>query len=254
MARRHLFEFGDQPWLPSSLRDAMTSYLTAVLWMLGMDKRLIPIILQAVRESGADTVLDLAAGAGGLTDALVQSLEAEGLTTRVMLADLFPNQDALRDAATHPRVEAILEPQDARDVPKDRTGLRLMVNAFHHLKPDDARAVLESAHAAKQPIVILELVGRDLPWMVSMVLMPLLITLSSPLWKPFRLTHLLFTWVIPVLQGLIAFDGVVSCLRVYEEDDLAELTQGLEGFTWRVERPFLIPPLVRGTALVGLPR
>ena len=56
-----------------------------------------------------------------------------------------------------------------------------------------------------------------------------------------------------MLQGLIAFDGVVSCLRVYDEDDLAELTQGLEGFTWRVERPTLIPPLVRGIALVGMP-
>ena len=99
--------------------------------------------------------------------------------------------------------------------------------------------LLESAHAAKQPIVILELVGRDLPWMVSMVLMPLLITLSSPLWTPFRLTHLFFTWVVPVLQGLIAFDGVVSCLRVYDEDDLAKRDYGDEeciaarGSLWR---------------------
>ncbi len=253
MRRRHLFEFGDQPWLPRFFRDAITSYLTFVVRLTGQDKLLMPTVLNAVRESQADTVLDLAAGAGGMTPALVSALEEEGLQTRVVLTDLYPNQDALRAAADHPRVEAVLEPQDARAVPADRSGLRLMVNAFHHLQPDDARAVLESAHAAGQPIVIVEMVGREAPFILGMLFTPLGSTLTSPFWKPFRLTNLIFTWFIPVLQGLIAFDGVVSCLRVYDEDELMGLTQGLDGFTWRVERPELGNPVMRATALVGLP-
>lgn len=254
MGRRHLFEFGDQPWLPAFLRDAMTSYLTFAMRLTGHDKLALAPVVAAVRDSGADTVLDLAAGAGGITDPLVQALEAEGLQTRVLLADLFPNQDALKAAAAHPRVEAVLEPQDARAVPADRKGLRLMVNAFHHLQPDDARQVLASAHAAGQPIVILELVGREAPFILGMFFTPLGSTLTAPFWKPFRLTNLLFTWLFPVLQGLIAFDGVVSCLRVYDEAELKDLTQGLDDFTWRVERPELGNPRVRATALVGLPR
>ncbi len=34
---------------------------------------------------------------------------------------------------------------DALDVPAERPGLRTLFNAFHHLRPEQARAVLASA-------------------------------------------------------------------------------------------------------------
>ena len=159
MARSHLFEFGDQPWLPVFLRDGMTDYLRFAMRVTGHDKLVMAPILAALR------------------------------------------------------VEAVLEPTDARAVPQGQPGLRMMVNAFHHLRPDDARAVLEAAHRDRQPILIVELVGRELPFLLGMLGTPLISTLTAPLWKPFRLTNLLFTWLIPLIQPLIAFDGVVSCLR-----------------------------------------
>ena len=168
MARTHLFEFGDQPWLPSFIRDAMTDYLSFAMRVTKQDALVMPPIVAAVRASGTDRIVDLAAGGGGLTDCLVDTLKREGLDTKLLLSDLFPNTRALTELAErHPGVQAVLEPQDARSVPQDRTGLRMMINAFHHLRPDEGRAVLKSAHDARQPIVIVELVGRELPFIVE---------------------------------------------------------------------------------------
>ena len=50
------------------------------------------------------------------------------------------------------------------------------------------------------------------------------------------------------------YDGVVSCLRVYSPEELGELTDGLDEFDWRIERPALGNPWARATVLVGMPR
>jgi hypothetical protein len=47
-------------------------------------------------------------------------------------------------------------------VPGTLTGLRSVFNAFHHFNPREARAVLESAVQAWQPIGIFEIPERSL--------------------------------------------------------------------------------------------
>ena len=47
---------------------------------------------------------------------------------------------------------------------------------------------------------------------------------------------------------------MVSCLRVYSEDELMALVDGLTEFTWTVERPPLGNDMTRATVLLGLPK
>ena len=101
--------------------------------------------------------------------------------------------------------------------------------------------------------MITELVGRSVPFILGMLFAPVLVTLTAPFWRPFRITNILCTWCIPLLQFLIVFDGIVSCLRVYSPRELTELTRGLNEFEWNIKRPALGNPMIRATVLVGMP-
>ncbi len=46
------------------------------------------------------------------------------------------------------------------------------------------------------------------------------------------------TDLLPIVPPIVAFDGVVSCLRTYSPDELRELVDGLEradGWTWTID-------------------
>ena len=57
---------------------------------------------------------------------------------------------------------------------------------------------------------------------------------------------------MPVLPILIAWDGVVSCLRTYTPDELRRLSAGLDGFTWETGELRTRGAIV--TYLIGEPR
>ena len=107
-----------------------------------------------------------------------------------------------------------------------------MINAFHHLPPAAARAVLADAVAARRPIAIYEVVSRSPVHLVAMCASPLSFALTLPLQRPLRPWNWLFTWVLPVLPAFVLWDGLVSWLRIYEPDELAELVRDLGGDDW----------------------
>ena len=56
-----------------------------------------------------------------------------------------------------------------------------------------------------------------------------------PLARPFRLSRLLFTYLLPAIPALVAWDGTVSALRAYTPDELLELARsvpGSERYSW----------------------
>jgi hypothetical protein len=56
--------------------------------------------------------------------------------------------------------------------------------------------------------------------------------------RPHRASWWLFTWVLPVIPVVIAWDGLISHLRSYTECEMLDLTDGLtsEHYTWEVGR------------------
>jgi hypothetical protein len=78
-----------------------------------------------------------------------------------------------------------------------------------------------------------------------------------PLVRPFRWSRLMFTYVVPLIPGIVLVDGTVSFLRLYLEDELHELVRGVPGyerFEWDIgsTRAHGIP--VGLTHLIGTPR
>jgi hypothetical protein len=144
--RIHLFELEDQPWFPPLIRDFATDYLHFMESLVATHQPVVPLLADALRASGMNTVVDLCAGAGGPVVALREELAQAGISVRFILTDKYPNYAAFRAIAdAHPGSEGHGAPVDATAVPSQLTGFRTVFNAFHHNKPEDARAVLQSA-------------------------------------------------------------------------------------------------------------
>lgn len=61
----------------------------------------------------------------------------------------------------------------------------------------------------------------------------------TPLVRPFRLSRLFWTYVLPAIPLLFAWDGTVSALRAYTPEELLELARSVPGgnaYTWQAER------------------
>lgn len=234
MKRMQLVELEDLPWFPAILRDGGTAYLELAVRASGHAKVLVPTIEKALAATGATRIVDLCSGGGGPVRIVADELAARGRPVSVQLSDKFPNPEAYAHAAkgSEGRISGIATPVDATAVPADLAGFRTVFNAFHHFPPDLARRILEDAVRARQPIGIFEVVSREPLPLIGMLLAPLLVTLSMPFWRPFRWPWVVWTWLIPLMQPFVVWDGVVSWLRIYSPDELRELVAGIEAPDW----------------------
>jgi hypothetical protein len=188
---------------------------------------------------------------------MADELKKRGLSVQVTLTDLYPNIPAFQWAASQSAgdVRGLERPVDAAAVPPELQGLRTIFNAFHHFEPAQARLVLQDAVDQGQPIAVFEVVSRELPMLLGLLLSPLSVTLSMPMWRPFRWPWLIWTWLVPVMQPFVLWDGLVSWLRIYSPDELRALVATLKapGWEWDIGQVKLGDAPLHGTWLIGYP-
>lgn len=257
MKRMQLVELEDLAWFPAILRDGGTAYLELAERLSGHGAVLAPTLAKALRQTGATRLVDLCSGGGGPVGTVARALAAEGLPVEVTLTDLYPNPAAYAhaEAGGAGRIRGRTTPVDATAVPDDLPGFRTIFNAFHHFPPELAKKVLADAVAKRQPIGVFEIVSREPAMLFALLISPLIVTLSMPFWRPFRWPWLVWTWLFPLMQPFILWDGVVSWLRIYGEDELRELVAGIDAPDWTWEIGTI--PLGKGpgnaTYLIGRP-
>lgn len=260
MRRIQFFEWEDQPWLPSSIRDAITDFLQFAVLRGDLYRGFAPRLALALQRSQAHHIVDLCSGAGGPLLSLARHIAPlRSGAIQVHLTDYYPNLaawGAISRAAPHGFSYAP-EPISALAVPPTLRGFRTLFSAFHHFKPADARQILQDAVTQRQGIAIAESTQRHPLLLAYMLLTPLLVCLSAPWQQPFRWSRLLWTYVLPVVPLAVAFDGIVSCLRTYTPAELLALvasTPGHESYDWQagLERIGRLP--VGVTYLIGIPR
>lgn len=256
--RLHLFELEDMAWFPAWIRDLGTDYIHFVEHRFALHEPVVPLLRDALAASGVDRVVDLCSGGSGPVPALARDLAAAGMQVHFTLTDRFPNLAAFRRAAatSDGAIAFEREPVDAREVPSRLAGLRTLFNSFHHFRPAEARAILEAAVDAGQPIAVFEIPDRRIRSILPLLLTPLFVWFFTPVMRPFRWRRLLLTYVLPVVPLYCLWDGVVSQLRAYSVPELEELSRGLggDGYVWRAGHAPLEPIPGRVTWLIGVPR
>ena len=233
--RFQLIEIHDQDWCPRMVRDAETDYLQFTIATTKPYAAMIPVLATALQCAGARHILDLCSGAAGPWLWLHPVLAERGVNVSVCLTDKWPNREGFDQAGglTHQAIRYHAQPVDATRSPGELPGFRTMFTAFHHFRPEQARAVLADAVEKRQGIAVFEATQRSGLALLLTLLVPLMVLVMTPFVRPFRWSRLALTYLIPVLPLVMLFDGLVSCLRTYSVQELRELTARLDAHDYR---------------------
>jgi hypothetical protein len=247
--RLHLWEWGDQRWLPAPLRCWLGELLAEPRG--GAYAPAVPVLGWWLRRCACTRVVDLCSGAGGPWPHLRAALAASGVEVEVLLTDLDPptSPGPSGGIACHP------VPVDVRRVPPELRGCRTMFTALHHFRPAEVRAMLRDAAEAGAPFAAFEWTRRTPRRAAAMLLSPLAVWRDTLRMGSPGAARLFWTFAFPVVPAMHGWDAVVSHLRSYTAAELRELAAGaaVEGYEWEVGcvGPEGDPAL---TYLLGVPR
>ena len=240
MGRIHLFEFEDQQWFPSFLRDYGTDFLRFLSTKTAMYKPIIPIIEKGLDIGRTNQIIDLCSGGGGGLIWLNNELKKHVPHLQITLTDLYPNLSAFEYSSNKANnIVYLAAPVDARNVPENLNGLRTLFLSLHHFKPNDAKAILQNAVDAHSAIAVFEAQERSFLSLLAMFLSPISVLLTTPFIKPFKIGRLIFTYLLPIVPLFVWWDGLISALRTYSLKEMKELVKSLdknEKYDWEINR------------------
>ncbi|NVB41762.1 hypothetical protein G6O69_28270 [Pseudenhygromyxa sp. WMMC2535] len=256
MSRLQLFEFNDAPWTPAPLRETVVEFLHHMALSLDMYGPGFRLVADLVEDIGADRVQLLCAGGGGGAQQLVRELDRDA---KLVLSDRFPNPSRYAElAAEDPRIDYVADPVDVRAVPESMAGVRVIVNAIHHLEPADVRAVIADAVAKSQALVFIEPVQRELLATLRFCAAApaLCVGMSLGGIRPLTARRVALGALAPVGTMALVFDGVVSHLRAYTLEEWRAMAAAVDvdgRFDWRFDA---LPGALGSklTVMVGVPK
>lgn len=243
MKRIHVFEFEDFPWFPDFLRQSLTLYLNTIHRIMGTPQIIAPVVLSMLKKNRTNQIVDLCSGGGGAMPEVGRLLHEEYKEPiQLTLSDLYPNTGVANTLNSSGKnwLRYETKPVNAGSVERERRGLRTMICSFHHMPPPVAKKILQDAYEKRQPICIFELTDNAAPkaiWWLPFPLSMIMVFIFTLMVRPFTFKQFFFTYVIPILPPIIAWDGTVSIARTYTESDLKELLKDFKDpdYVWEIK-------------------
>ena len=225
MRRIQFFEFHEQSWFPTSLRDQLTDALQCGMHFTSAYAPIAPMLQVVLDSSAHRSIVDICSGGGGPWLDLSRMLRGGPCEFQIRLTDKYPNLRAFETmrAASKNQIHFCADSINAMNVPREIPGIRTMFSSFHHFPPDQAALILQDAVDARQAIGIFEITRRAPSAILLMIPWALMALLYTPLIRPFRWSRLFWTYLAPLIPLILLFDGVVSCLRTYRPQEMREM-------------------------------
>jgi len=249
MKRLELFEFEDFHWLPTTIRSGLTNLIKELHRLMGTSDILSNLLLEIYKKLKFEQIVDMGSGSGGPMIEVIEILNHEmpDNPIKLILSDFYPSP-AIVDSINN-RMQTMIhyheQPIDARNMGSTPPGLKTMIASFHHMSPEVAQKILESAEISKEPILIYEIAKNNIPVVVWWLLLPvslfILIIMSlllTPFVRPLTWQQLLFTYVIPIIPIIYAWDGQASLMRTYTSEDIESMlasTPNNPDYSWKIE-------------------
>jgi hypothetical protein len=237
--RLHLFEFEDLPWFPHVLRQGQTDYLHFVISNLNVYKPAAPLVKKILDNTGASQIIDLCSGGGGGVNVFQKNLEElTGKKISIILSDKYPNIPAFERIKneSNGNIDYIKESVDAKNTQLNIKGMRTLFSAFHHFNPEDAKSILRNAVKDNAPIAVFEGADKNiLSFLGILFTTPVIFLIFTPFMKPFKLSRLFFTYIIPLIPLTTVWDGLVSILRMYSPKEMQKMAMEVDskGYKWK---------------------
>lgn len=229
MRRYHLIEFEDLEKFPEKVRNGITDYLRFFISLIRLYSPVAEMLKEYMAKSGKTEILDLCSGGGGATMQVISKLDRiTGRKHKVIQSDKFPNLESLEyvKKKSGGRIEFCEKSVDAMNVPKELDGFRTIYSSFHHFDKNSAVKVLQNAVDCNSPIGIFEAAERKWLYIFGVLLSTPIFTFACSLFfKPFKWSRVFYTYIIPLIPFFALSDGIVSMLRIYNPEELIELTK-----------------------------
>lgn len=246
MKRVELFEFEDFGWLPQVIRSGITNLLQVLHKMMGTPKVIADLLLKMDGIAPYSDIVDLGSGSGGPMLMVLDQLNGQlhGPPKNLLLTDRYPNPDIVSKVNGWglEHVHYRKDPVDATQLEAAPRGLRTMVASFHHMPGDAAQAILNSSAKSGQPLLIYEIAQNKIPFLLWLLLLPLSLLIlmimawfMTPFVRPLRPSQLIFTYLIPMIPIIYAWDGQASLMRTYAFKDIEHLIGQVPATSYRWE-------------------
>lgn len=125
-----------------------------------------------------------------------------------------------------------------------------MSSALHHFPPDAVASLVRTIVSSGQPLAFFDVAASPmvrrlpLPLALPMIVINATVLLVAslvlvPLVRPFSWSRILFTYLVPAIPFVVAWDGTVSALRAYAPEELLGLVGTVEGssrYAWSAGR------------------
>jgi hypothetical protein len=227
--------------------------------LLNTSEEMAELANRALKYTDHNTIIDLCSGSGGPMPDVLGILKKKFNVSepRLIMTDLFPDKEyaAQFNTGKNEEIVYLTDKVDATRIDADLIGLRTMVGSLHHMKPENARKILKNTMDSKQPFLAFEISDNSFPWALWWTVIPVNILgalIVSLLVRPITWQQLVFTYLIPIIPVVYAWDGAVSNARTYTLKDMDLLLAGLDSGEYSWEKG-----VIRGKSkklyLLGLP-
>jgi hypothetical protein len=256
MRRLNIVEVHESGWFPQSLRDLVTDSLQFVLNVIRFYDPVSERLRAAVSSARAERVIDLCSGGAGPW-LWLHSVLRDGACgdLQIVLTDKYPNLAAFENArrASRGAISYSAEPVEAAHIPPQLSGFRTVFSSLHHFSPAEVVAMLQDAANQRQGFGAFEGAQRRAKTIAGIFLLPIAAVVAAPFVRPFRVSRLFWSWIIPVIPLVLFVDGVLSCLRAYSPAEMIALCEGVAapGYVW--DAGHASGRLGRVTYLLGYP-
>lgn len=209
MKRKQIKQISNLNWFPKLFKTLIAEFLSWFVLRANASKPFIPLILEILEASNTKNIINIHCNLGAGIDTLLPFLSKD-----IEVSSLHMNQFNTQ-----------------------HKGLYVYVNTFHQLPSNEARKSLKQIAASRNPVVVVEGNNDSLWQIVGMTFfVPLSVLLSAPFVKPFRISRLVFTYLIPIVPIVIVIDGCLALLKLYNPKDLQELVTNLNipNYEWKI--------------------
>ena len=241
MKRFHLFEFEDQSWFPNWLRMCLTRLIVVAHKLVGSTEIIQDELSKLISSTGEQRIVDLCSGSGGPMIQVIEQINQEKNDSKIhlTLSDLYPNTALTQSFDQNPNISYLDRPVDATKLEIAPEGVKTMICSFHHMPPDQARNILQSACSNKETLLIYEMSDNSYPawlWWTAIPTNIIMCFFITPFVRPLTWQQLLFTYLIPIIPICFAWDGAVSNARTYTVEDMNELLSNVrcENYNWDI--------------------
>ena len=208
MKRKQVFQFSNQKWYPSFLKRDMYEFMSWFVGKVNAAKPFLPVLEEVIGHTQTKTIINIDSKIGAGIETVL-TLLPEG--TEVINVEL-------ERFSTHNK------------------GMYTFINSFHQLDEKKATYYLTQIADSGNSVAVLEGNNDSLWQVVGMtIFVPLTVILSAPFVQPFRITRLIFTYLIPILPVVTMLDGFLALFKLYNPNDLNELVSNIpvKSYVWK---------------------